>query len=99
MFPDSQIARNFSCSENNAAYLSHYGVAEYISKTIKDSVKGPFVVMFDESLNNKLQEKQMDIVLRFWDEELHKVETRYYTSQFLGVYINLESIKNICILN
>jgi len=31
-----------------------------------------------------MQEKQIDIIIRFWDNELNKIETRYYSSQFLG---------------
>lgn len=84
MFPDSSIAKNFSCGERKAAYIAVYGIADYFAISLKKNVKGPFVVMFDESLNKKLQEKQMDLVLRFWSDELHRVETRYFTSQFLG---------------
>ena len=43
-----------------------------------------FVVSFDESLNKVLQEEQMDLLLRFWDNELDRVVTRYFNSVFLG---------------
>ena len=36
---------------------------------------------FDESLNQK---KQMDMIVRFWDQEMNKVTDRYFTSEFLG---------------
>ena len=42
------------------------------------------MVCFDESLNKVLQEEQMDLHLRFWDDELNKVVTRYFESVFLG---------------
>jgi len=41
-------------------------------------------VSFDESLNKVLQEEQMDLLLRFWDNELDRVVTRYFNSVFLG---------------
>ena len=37
-----------------------FGLAEHLKKLLQDSVSGPFVVLFDESLNTKMQEKQMD---------------------------------------
>lgn len=67
---------------------------------LKLKVKGPFVVMFDESLNHKLQEKQMDLLLRYWDEERHRVVTRYYTSEFMGHATADDMVKHFttCIL-
>lgn len=43
-----------------------------------------YSVLFDESLNKKMQQKQMDLHLRFWDEESHLVQSRYFTSEFIG---------------
>ena len=60
MFPDSQIARQFVCGERKAAYCCLFGLAEHFKKLLQDSVSGPFVVLFDESLNKKMQGKQMD---------------------------------------
>ncbi len=84
MFPDSQIVHQFACGEKKAAYMSVFGLAEHFKHMLMDSVKGPFVILFDESLNHKLQEKQMDIHIRFWDEQLNQVKTRYLTSEFMG---------------
>lgn len=41
-------------------------------------------IQFDESLNDELQNKQLDIHVRFWSEESLKVESRYYSSLFIG---------------
>ena len=49
---------------------------------------GPFVILFDESLNKKIQEKQIDIHIRFQDvqngDSESKVITRYFGSMFMG---------------
>ena len=37
---------------------------------------------FDESLNKNVQRGQMDILIRFWDEDNKKVDTRYFDSSF-----------------
>lgn len=44
--------------------------------------KSAFVILFDETLNKHLQEKQMDVYVRFWDDKL--VQTYFYESFFLG---------------
>ena len=42
------------------------------------------VLSFDESLNQKTQSGQMDIIIRFWDNDAHCVQSRYLGSSFLG---------------
>ena len=88
MFPDSEIAKQFACGERKAAYITVFGLAEHFKKLLKDGVKGPFVVLFDESLNKKMQEKQMDIHIRYWDNVNSEVTTRYFGSEFLGKCIH-----------
>ena len=40
---------------------------------------------FDESLNNKkTQTCQMDLLIRYWNEEQMQVEVRYWDSSFMG---------------
>jgi len=41
-----------------------------------------FVLLFNESMNNMTQNKQMDFHVRFWHSG--EVHTRYYTSKFMG---------------
>lgn len=43
-----------------------------------------FVIGFDESLNKVEQKQQMDISIRYWDEQSQQVSTRYLTSIFLN---------------
>lgn len=41
-----------------------------------------YVLLIDEALNKKAQQKQLDIHMRYWQGT--KVATRYYTSVFMG---------------
>ena len=84
MFPDSQIAKQFSCGKQKAAYITVFDLAEHFKKLLKESVKGPFVVLLNESLNKKMQEKQIDIHIRYWNNLRSEVTTRYFGSEFLG---------------
>ena len=43
-----------------------------------------YVISFDESLNRTQQQEQMDMIIRFWDNEKNKVGSRYFDSNFLG---------------
>ena len=84
MFPDSAIAAKFACGERKCNYLAAFGIAPHFQNLLQKRVSSSqeYVLLFDESLNPALQEKQMDVMVRLWD--VNQVSTRYYTSKFLG---------------
>ena len=62
-------------------YIAKFGLAVHIKEELVSKVnKSPFVLMFDESLNETTKNKQLDV--RFWDEG--QVQSRYLGSQFIG---------------
>ena len=78
MFPDSNVAKNFSCGQNKCSYLINFGLRPYYSELLSDTLKNEvdfFVIMFDESHNSVLEKKQMDIHLRFWDKSTNAMVT------------------------
>ncbi|GBL88251.1 hypothetical protein AVEN_22110-1 [Araneus ventricosus] len=86
MFPDSVIARQFSCGESKCSYLCHFGLAPHFRMLLfkcLDDVKS-YTLLFDESLNQCNQQKQLDIHIRFWHPTENKVRTQYLNSAFLG---------------
>ncbi|KAK0152285.1 hypothetical protein N1851_006335 [Merluccius polli] len=96
MFPDSQIASSFSCGRDKTSYIIGFGIAPHFKKLLTSSINdsGPFVLMFDESLNQSLKKKQLDIHVRFWEDD--RVKSSYFGSRFLGharAVDLLESIK------
>ena len=97
MFPDSAIAREFRCGKTKCTYLIRFGLAPYFKREVLSKVmdtRTVYVVSFDESLNKILQEEQMDLLLRFWDNERDKVVTRYFDSVFLGHARSVDLLKN-----
>jgi hypothetical protein len=67
-FPDSAIAAQFSFAETKCMYMISHGLAPFCKKMLVKSVASePYVLMFDESPHKKLQQKQMDVLIRFWD--------------------------------
>lgn len=86
MFPDSDIAKKFTCGEKKCAYITTFGIAPYFQQTLLDKMKkiDGYVLLFDESSNKATQTKQMDIHIRYWDSNYQRVNTRYVTSVFMG---------------
>ncbi|KAK1886444.1 Zinc finger MYM-type protein 1 [Dissostichus eleginoides] len=84
MFPDSEIAKKFACGKDKTGYIVRFGLAPYFKEQLVNSINkaGPFVLMFDESLNQATKKKQMDVHIRYWDDGC--VRARYLGSQFLG---------------
>lgn len=86
MFPDSEIAKRFSCGPTKCAYLVCFGLSPYYTSLLNDIISkcNYFTISYDESLNKSLQSKQLDVHIRFWNESTNLVNTRYLTSVFLG---------------
>ncbi|XP_058628921.1 uncharacterized protein LOC131538802 [Onychostoma macrolepis] len=84
MFPDSDIAKTFTCGKDKTGYFMRFRLATFFKQQLVDTINkaGPFVLMFDESLNQSTKKKQLDVHVRFWDDDC--VQSRYLGSQFLG---------------
>ena len=83
MFPDSQVAKPFQLSKTKCAYYVVFGLAPYFKALLVKDIKLPpfYSLSFDESLNNKLQEEQMDISIRCWDDIADEAVTIYFDSR------------------
>ena len=84
MFPGSQVAKSFQLSKTKCAYYVVFGLALYFKELLVKDVKLSqfYSLSFDEKLNNNLQEEQMDISFRFWDDIAGEAVTRYFASRF-----------------
>ena len=79
MFSDSDIAKSFKCGPANASYLPYFGLAPYFRDILHTKIKNVlyYTISFDESLNESLQKGQMDLLIRFWDEEKQSNHTLF----------------------
>ena len=86
MFPDSAIAKRFTCAATKCAYLVCFGLAPYFKDILIDTVRKAdrYTISIDECLNKVSQSGQMDLVVRFWNSEAGQVNVRYLGSQFHG---------------
>ena len=62
MFGQQVVLSKFSLSKTKYAYMINYGIAPYFKESLTQCIKeSPFYsTLFDESLNSKMQEQQMD---------------------------------------
>ena len=86
MFPDSEIAKQFTCGRSKLSYITSFGLAPYFHEQLLATISDvPFhSLSFDESFNSVTKNEQLDIAVRFWDVKLSKSVTRYFGSEYLG---------------
>jgi len=56
-------------------YTIVHGLAKHFLHELQDNIKKVdfFTIAFDESLNKISEKEQMDIFIRYWDDERNKV--------------------------
>ncbi|GBN09361.1 hypothetical protein AVEN_156320-1 [Araneus ventricosus] len=86
MFPGRIIAKQFSLGERRCSYLIMFGLAPYFKTNLTKNLESSefFTLLFDETLNNSNQKKQLDVHVRYWKPYDNKVVTIYFGSAFLG---------------
>ena len=85
MFPDSEIASQFTLGKTRARYTMLYGIdPEFKKQLIYDINASPFyTVSFDETPNSQVQMSQMDVGVRYWNNRKNIAETGYFDSKFM----------------
>ena len=91
-FADSPTAQQFQLGPDKLKYLTNWGIAPHFKDLLETKLlKSDYIVVsFDESLNERTQNCQMDIVVRFWNPDENRVEVRYWDSQFLGYAVHMD---------
>ena len=86
MFSDSLIAQKIDMHRTKSSYIINHGLAPHFKKLLLEDINKSdiLVLSFDESLNEITQFGQMDIMIRFWNNDGHCVQSRYLGSSFLG---------------
>ena len=86
MFEDSEIVKKFSVGKTKVPYMIMFGLAPYFKDELTKKLLScsAFVVCFDEALNRVIQQGQMDIFIRYYDDPSGMVVARYFGSAFLG---------------
>ena len=76
MFPDSELAKNFSCARTKTTAIVKKALASHFTQRVIESItmsSAPFSLMMDES--NDKTDKFCIILLRLLDPQLGEVRT------------------------
>ena len=84
MFPDSQIAKNYSQQETKMKYTVQFGIAPFVKdQLITDISNKPFSFHFDESTTSQIK-KQYDAYVTYFSYRTQTVVTAFCGSLFVG---------------
>ena len=85
MFPDSAIPEKFSLGKDKVRYMVIYGICPAFKQKLENMINTSpwYSVSFDESLNKDQQKCQMDVNIRYRNDETNIAETSYLGSKFL----------------
>ena len=85
---DAEILWALKCVSSHFSGSSNTGVNDLFKRMFSDSQIAAnysnYALLFDESLNEEMQSKQLDVHVRYWSSENGRVESRYLTSMFIG---------------
>ena len=86
MFSDSEMAEQFNLSKTKCSDFINFGIAPVFKTNLTKEIQMSLIYTFsfDESMNSVMQQCQMDVVVRCWNETAGNTETRYYDSKFLS---------------
>ena len=83
MFPDSEVAKKFSCGHTKTAAIIKEALApHYLERTLSD-MSNFFSVMMDES-NNKT-DKSCIILVRLLDKDVGEIHTRFLDMPIVNI--------------
>ena len=79
-------SQNFNLARTKSMYVINHGLAAFFKSVLNAASKSLniHVFCFDESLNEVTQTCEMDIYIRYWNDNSNTVNVRYYGSSFLG---------------
>ena len=85
MFTYGEIVKSFQLSKTKCSYIVNFGLAPYFKDLLLKEIKASdsFRILFYESMNKVLQEEQMDVQSRYWNETTKLVDTQFFDFQFL----------------
>lgn len=84
-FPDSSLLRTLELERTKISYTIVHGLAPHIREKLDRRIEAccEFSIFFDEAFNTISTTKQLDIIVRFWDDVEGKACSRYLSSSFL----------------
>ena len=83
MFPDSEVAKKFSCARTKTTAIVKQALAPYYTEKVVSNMSNPFSLLMDES--NDKANKSCIILVRVLDSEIGDVCTRFLDMPIVNV--------------
>ena len=95
MFSDSQIAAQFACARTKTAAMVTHALAPAANKPVITACQEqPFTILRDGG-NDNFEKKYFGILVRFWNEKLRKVVTRFLDAPVVNIATGESLFKSI----
>ena len=100
MFPDSDIAKSFTCAKTKCRYMIVYGLAPYFQSFLLDDLKDSahHVISYDECFNSVLI-LDMDFAIQFWSSPKKLVAVLHlspYRVQKWNIWLKNIIVPHLC---
>ena len=82
MFPQLKSLYNFSLARTKSMHINNHGLARFFECMLNGS--NIHVFCLDESLNDGTETFEMDMYIRYWEDNSNTVNGHYYGSSCLG---------------
>ena len=82
MFPDSKIASQMRLKHTKACYITNFWIALHFVSVLNHEISKSeiYFLSFNESLNKRTLECEMDFLIRFWDETDNDVKVSLFST-------------------
>ena len=87
-----KVCKLETCRGPKCTYYINFGIAPYFKDLLLEEIKSAkfIVVSYDETLNTILKKEQIDILVRFLNENLELQSCAKYIGNLLGFTENLD---------
>ena len=82
MLPDSKIASQMRLEHSKNCYKVNFGIVPHFASVLNHEISKSeiYFLSFNESLNKRTLECEMDFLIRFWDETDNDVKVSLFST-------------------
>lgn len=84
VLPQDDIVRDMSLASKKCSYSLAYGLGPYYHLQLVEDVRREYFSLIIDETTTQQNKKQLDLLVKYWSAQTHRIQTRYLTSCFLG---------------
>lgn len=97
MFPDRKTAKSLQVGPEKLKHICNFGLAPFFKTFLAKKFKKSeyFVISYDEIMNEGTHNCQMDVLIRYFNEDDKQVKVRQFTNAVNELKISMDG-SSIC---